>query len=64
MIEKYLRKKNHSNRFRNESFKYQFKIYTILGGMKEGSAIESTLKDSNEKIKAQKTERIDSTKQN
>jgi penicillin-binding protein 2 len=66
MIEKYLRKKitrtDLETRVLNISLKDR---YAILGGMKEGSAIESTPKDSNAKDKVQKTEiAIDSTKQN
>ncbi|MFQ3173215.1 MAG: penicillin-binding protein 2 [Flavobacterium sp.] len=66
MIEKYLRKKitrtDLETRVLNISLKDR---YAILGGMEEGSAVESTPKDSTVKKAVETTEiTIDSTKQN
>jgi penicillin-binding protein 2 len=66
MIEKYLRKKitrtDLETRVLNISLKDR---YAILGGMKEGAAIESTPQDSIAKNQTQRIEiALDSTKQN
>jgi penicillin-binding protein 2 len=65
MIEKYLRKKNNKNRFRNKDSKTSLKEqYAKLGGMKEANAIETTPKDSISNDNVVNASPIDSTNQN
>jgi penicillin-binding protein 2 len=66
MIEKYLRKKITRTDLETRVLKISLKDrYAILGGMKEGNAVESSPKDSTVNTNLQNTEiAIDSTKQN